>query len=83
MEPSLDITVEAALTKLMVLAALGAFARRAPGGVQTWDMAGEQTPADLISLRPFPIPPSCKSAFGRVRIWRDTLHAHSERVVPL
>lgn len=46
-EPSLDITLEAALTKLMVLAA-GEPTREGLRAAFKRDLAGEQTPADLI-----------------------------------
>ena len=46
-EPSLDITLEAALTKLMVLAA-GEPKREGLRAAFKRDLAGEQTPADLI-----------------------------------
>ena len=47
MEPSLDITLEAALTKLMVLAAEEP-TREGLRAAFKRDLAGEQTPADLI-----------------------------------
>ena len=46
-EPSLDITLEAALTKLMVLAALEP-SREGLRVAFKLDMAGEQTPAEAI-----------------------------------
>ena len=46
-EPSLDITLEAALTKLMVLAALEP-SREGLRVAFKQDMAGEQTPAEAI-----------------------------------
>jgi L-asparaginase/Glu-tRNA(Gln) amidotransferase subunit D len=46
-EPSLDITLEAAVTKLMVLAALHDD-RESLRSAFKMDLAGEQTPADNI-----------------------------------
>jgi len=46
-EPSLDITLEAAVTKLMVLAALHGD-RESLRAAFKQDLAGEQTPADII-----------------------------------
>ena len=46
-EPSLDITLEAALTKLMILAAKHQD-REALRAAFKLDLAGEQTPAELI-----------------------------------
>jgi L-asparaginase len=46
-EPSLDITLEAALTKLMVLAAEHGDLESLRAAFKL-DFAGEQTPADLI-----------------------------------
>ena len=46
-EPSLDITLEAALTKLMVLAAQEP-TREGLRAAFKLDFAGEQTPADVI-----------------------------------